>query len=62
MPDQPATRAAIARATDAFTFSRGVRQGGCDFFQSHREGPCATCVARDAHDAEIARRWRERVA
>lgn len=55
------TRAAIARAASAFTLSlgSGVRQGGCDFLNSHRDGPCTRCIARDEHDAEMVRRGRE---
>lgn len=57
--DTTATRQAIARAAETFTFSRRIQSGPCDFGKSHRDGPCATCVARDEHDAEIARAWRE---
>lgn len=53
------TRAAVTRAADTFTFSRRIQTGPCDYGKSHRDGPCATCVARDEHDAEIARQWHE---
>lgn len=51
-------RAAVTRAASAlFEYRRPA--GECDFGKSHRDGPCATCVARDLHDAELARQARE---
>ena len=51
--DAEVTRAAIVHAASGL-FSGRVRNAGCDFLQSHRDGPCAKCVERDAHDRELA--------
>ena len=53
---QSSTREALTAAADTLTFSRsnGVRAGSCDFLNSHRDGPCSRCLARDAHDAGLA--------
>lgn len=52
-------RSAAFRAAEAFTFSRRIQFGPCDFGRSHRDGICDRCISRDQHDAEIARQWRE---
>lgn len=59
MTDTTATRQAIARAAETFTFGRSLAQTACPFMNSHRDGECQKCRDMAAHDAEIARLWRE---
>lgn len=57
-------KAAVSRAATGLTLGRGngTRQGACDFLNSHRDGPCPRCRARDLHDAELARKRGEAVS
>lgn len=50
------TREAIRTAAATLTLSRtsGTRQSSCDFLNSHRDGVCAKCLARTAHDRKLA--------